>query len=679
MTDVLRDAVTGSVRHQLLVVALAPMLLALPLLLLALWLWTDYAYDRLLRTKVRADLAVAHGYFEQVLQEVGAGTHAAATSHALQKALRATPRPDPEAAAVRQWLQRERERLGLDVLLLRRAGDSALPAAQSGGTAARLVVWEAPTLDALAPPLRERARVPLVPTRNAAPSERTEETRALLMLASAALPDDGLGAGWVLHGGLLLNHNLDFIDQMNRIVYPEGSLPLNSQGTATLFLDDVRISTNVRLFGDQRAVGTRVSQAVRDAVLRDGRTWFDRAFVVNDWYVSAYEPLLDVRGQRIGMLYVGFLEAPFRWVRLAVLLGSALLFVAVMTATAVLSMRGARAIIDPVERMSATLRRVEAGDGRARVGALPVRNELGRLAAHLDHLLDVIADNTARLRAWAETLDRRVAERTRELQESHASLQRAQHQLVKSEKLAVIGQLTASIAHEINNPIAVIQGNLDLIRETLGAATAPVQHELALIDSQVERMRLIVTRLLQYARPTEFAGYVEPLALPSVVDDCLVLVGHLVQQRRIRVQRDNCATTTVGCNRQELQQVVINLLVNAIQASPDGGTLWLRTRDWAPDGTVVGAELCIEDEGPGLTETVRSQLFRPFFTTKPEGNGLGLWISLGLVERYGGRIEASNRSDRRGACFCVRLYTEPLEPPTASAIANTNLPTLDAG
>ncbi len=657
----------GSVRRQLLVVALAPLLLALPVLLLALSLWTDYAYERLLRTKVRADLAVAHGYFEQVLQEVGAGTHAAATSHALQRALRAAPQLDPQTPAVQQWLERERERLGLDVLLLRRFGDPSLPTPQSGGTAARLVVWEPPLIDALAPALRERARVPLVPTRNAAPTDRSEEERALLMLASAALPGDGLGAGWVLHGGRLLNRNLDFIDHINRIVYPEGSLPLDSQGTATLFLDDVRISTNVRLFGDQRALGTRVSQAVRDAVLGEGRLWLDRAFVVNDWYVSAYEPLLDAQGQRIGMLYVGFLEAPFRWLRLAVLGGSALLFVAVMTGTAVLSVRGARAIIEPVERMSATLRRVEAGDAAARVGPLAVRNELGALAAHLDHLLDVIADNTARLQAWAETLDRRVAERTRELQESNASLQRAQRQLVKSEKLAVIGQLTASIAHEVNNPIAVIQGNLDLIRETLGPAAAPVHTELALIDAQIERMRLIVTRLLQYARPTEFAGYVEPLALPSVMDDCLVLVGHLLQQRRIRVERDDRASVAVGCNRQELQQVVINLLVNAIQATPEGGTLRLRTRDWQQGDQTLGAELCIEDQGPGLSEAVRAQLFRPFFTTKPEGNGLGLWISLGLIERYGGRIEARNRGDGRGACFCVRLYTEPHEPPPTPA------------
>lgn len=245
-----------------------------------------------------------------------------------------------------------------------------------------------------------------MPTRNAAPTDRTIEDRAMLMLASMPVPPDAPVPGLVLHGGLLLNHNLDLIDHINRIVYPEGALPFGSQGTATLFLDDVRISTNVRLFGDRRAIGTRVSQAVRDAVLEQGQTWLDRAFVVNDWYVSAYEPLHDASGHRIGMLYVGILEAPLRWVRLGVLIGTAALFAAVMVATAAWSLRWARALIQPVERMHATMRRIEEGDTTARVGPLPSQDELGTLAQHLDRLLDVIADNTQRLRSWGETLDR---------------------------------------------------------------------------------------------------------------------------------------------------------------------------------------------------------------------------------------------------------------------------------
>lgn len=664
----LRQRWGASVRTKVLAIALAPLVLAMPVLLLALSAWTGIAYDQLLRTKVRADLAVAHGYFEQMLLEVGTSTLGVAESHALhQQLLRGVPRHAAALTPTAQedlhaWLERERQRLGLDVLVLRPPQTLGSAPAQARQSAARLVVWEPQQVADLAPHLLPRLGIALVPTRNAAPTTRTHEDRALLMLASAALPADAPLPGWVLHGGLLLNRNLDFIDHINRIVYPEGALPFGSRGTATLFLDDVRISTNVRLFGDERAIGTRVSQAVRDAVLGEGRTWLDRAFVVNDWYVSAYEPLTDSHGRRIGMLYVGFLEAPFRWVKLAVLAGTALLFALVMAVTAAGSWRWARTLVEPLERMHATMRRVEEGDAQARVGTLAAQDELGALARHLDRLLDVVADNTERLRSWAATLDREVAERTRALQESNASLRRAQQQLVKSERLATIGQLTASIAHEINNPIAVIQGNLDLLRETLGPAAAPVQAELALIDAQVERMRLIVTRLLQHARPTEFAGYVEPLALPAVVDDCVVLVQRLLQQHRIGLQRVDHATVPVACNRQELQQVIINLLVNAVQASPDGGSIELHSGDWREDGLTVGAWLEVRDGGPGLSPEVKARLFTPFFTTKPDGNGLGLWISQGLLERYGGRIEADNRADGPGAVFRVRLYTEPREP-----------------
>ncbi|RJP72197.1 MAG: HAMP domain-containing protein [Comamonadaceae bacterium] len=685
----------GSVRNKLLAMALLPLLVAFPLLVLALALWGNAAYDRLLITKVRSDLAVAHGYFDQVLGEVGSGTLGVANSRALYAALRPAPAPrvaPPDPAHLRDQLALAREQLGLDFLVLydpqgrplarsTPAGLSTsdanapmppMPAPLAGAlqphqrdAKARLLLLKPEAVAALAPHLMPRLRIPLVATRNAAPDTRETEDRAMVMVSTQPVRDAAGQTIAVLSGGLLLNQNLDFIDHINRIVYPEGSLPFGSQGTATLFMDDVRITTNVRLFQDQRAIGTRVSQTVRDAVLGRGETWLQRAFVVNDWYVSAYEPLLDASEQRIGMLYVGYLEAPFRLVRYAMLGAIGLIFLLVMALSAWFSLRWARSIFQPVERMNRTMQLVEEGQPQARVGELAARDELGALAGHLDELLDVIDDKTAALQRWGEELDHKVAERTQELEASNASLQLAQQQLVKSEKLAAIGQLTASIAHEINNPIAVMQGNLDLMRETLGDASMPVRAELKLLDEQVERMRIIVTQLLQYARPTEYAGYVETLDLNRTMEDCLVLVGHLLAQTNIVVRRDFQATRRVGCNRQELQQVVINLMINAIQAMPQGGELRLVSRDWADEAGRTGVRLCVQDSGSGLSPEVLDRLFRPFFTTKNDGNGLGLWISQGLVERYGGHITAENRSDVQGASFCVALLTEPHAPDAA--------------
>ncbi|MBX9612943.1 MAG: cache domain-containing protein [Burkholderiales bacterium] len=663
--------------------ALLPLLVVLPLMMLVLLLWSNAAYDRLLIAKVRADLAVAHGYFEQVVSEVGSGTESVAASHALLQALGTSstaigaagaPTTRPRTATL---LTEARERLGLDFLQVYAPGE--VPLVYSGGrVVARLAVLPNAQFLPLAPHLGERLRIPLVPTRNAAPTDRTLEDRAMVIVATAPVLDDHGQVIAVLRGGVLLNQNLPFIDHINRIVYPNGSLPFGSQGTATLFMDDVRITTNVRLFQDQRAIGTRISRQVGDAVLGRGETFLDSAFVVNDWYVSAYEPLRNDVGERIGVLYVGYLEEPFRWIKYGMLGLVGAIFLLVMALSAVFSVRWARSIFRPVEQMNRTMQRVEDGDAGARVGTVGAKDELGALATHLDQLLDVIDEKTRALQRWAGELDQKVAERTAELAASNASLQQAQNQLVKSEKLAAIGQLTASVAHEINNPIAVIQGNLDLMRETLGDHAQPVAAELRLMDEQVNRMRLIVTQLLQYARPTEYAGYVDAVDVNRTLQDCLVLVSHLLEHTGIAVAQDLQASLRVGINRQELQQVVINLMVNAIQVMPDGGTLTLRTRDWAdPDG---GRGVCIHvlDTGTGLPDPVREKLFRPFFTTKNDGNGLGLWISQGLVERYGGSIDAANQTGlppgATGAAFTIRLWTEPRAPDASGATTNNGRP-----
>jgi len=627
-----------SIRSKLLAMVLLPLLGVLPLLGAFLLWWGSVALDQLMLTKVRSDLAVAQGYFDRVLAEVGASATGIAESAALLQAITDKRRDGHASTSVLARLA-QRERLDFIRLLPADAAAAAVPERTS------LEVLGVEEQDLLGPALRQRVAVRLVATRNATPTARTVEDRAMVLLATRAVRG---AQGQVLahvQAGVLLNRNLAFIDHINEIVYPEGSLPFSnwgSRGTATLFLDDVRISTNVRLFGaekDERAIGTRVSHTVRDTVLGQGITWLGRAFVVNDWYVSAYQPLADGRGARVGMLYVGILERPFTLLKYSALLSVGLLFFAVMVVASVVSVRWARGIFSPLEQMEATMRRVESGALESRVGPVPSGDEIGRLAGHLDRLLAVIDQNTRHL-------DAQVAERTR-------ALELAQQQLVHSEKMATVGQLTASIAHEVNNPIAVIQGNMDLLRELLGPqGAAPVAAELKLVDEQIERMRLIITKLLQFARPGEFAGYVEAVDAARALDDCVVLAGHQISRTGVKVQRDYRALRQPQINRQELQQVLVNLIVNSLHAMPQGGTLSLATRDEGED--CIALE--VADSGSGLSEDLLSRLFQPFVTRRPDGTGLGLWISRGLVQRYGGDIQATNRPrGELGAVFTVML------------------------
>jgi len=655
-----------SIRVRLLLLALLPLGVVLPALLAILAVWGGDYVDRLLVARVRTDLAAAHGYYERVAEGVGRSVEALAGSARLASVL---VRSDgARQAVVDRLLGEARAGLELDFLYFLdvdrdKAALQVWPAlrdAAAGRARTETDVFSAQQLAQFDHRLAEQARTPLLATANAAPDERAVEDRGLVLHAAAPVFDSSGQVAGVLAGGILLNKNLAFIDRLNEIIYPEGALLLGSKGTATLFLGDVRVATNVRLFEGGRAIGTRVSAAVRGTVLDEGRTWLDRAFVVTDWYVSGYQPIVDSAGQRVGMLYVGFLEEPFAAARRAGLAAVVGLFALAMLAAGLFATLWARRVFRPIERMHMTMSAIEQGHEAARVGDVASGDELGELATHFDRLLDRLQAQAASLKRWGEALDLEVARRTAELEQAVADLKAAQSQLVMNEKLAAIGQLTAGVAHEINNPVAVIQGNLDVLRDVLGAAAAPVEPEVRLIQEQVHRIRLIVAKLLQFARPQDYVGYLEPVAPAQLIQDSLLLVGHLLKKGTVAVEHHLDSVRNVLCNRNEMQQVLINLMVNAMQAMPDGGVLTLASEDWDEADMPVGLRLIVADSGPGLTEAERERLFKPFYTAKkPGGTGLGLWVSQSLVERYGGRITVDSEPGR-GSRFTVWLRFEPL-------------------
>ena len=167
---------------------------------------------------------------------------------------------------------------------------------------------------------------------------------------------------------------------------------------------------------------------------------------------------------------------------------------------------------------------------------------------------------------------------------------------------------------------------------------------------------MIVTRLLQFARPDEYAGYVETVVPADVVADCLVLVRHLLERADVTIERSDTASRTVEVSRTELQQVVINLMVNAIHAMPEGGPLRLRTRDEDRSGH-AGVAVEVSDTGVGIPADRLRKIFDPFFTTRSHGGtGLGLSISYTLIARYGGTITVESEPGR-GSTFTVWLPT----------------------
>jgi two-component system NtrC family sensor kinase len=254
------------------------------------------------------------------------------------------------------------------------------------------------------------------------------------------------------------------------------------------------------------------------------------------------------------MLYVGFLEAPFKAAKTSAYWSVFAAFMAVLALSVPLFLRMARGIFSPLERMTKTMSLVEAGDLDARIGPTGTRDEIGQVAFHLDTLLDQVRDRDRALRDWAGELNTRVDQRTEELSAANKKLESTFQQLVMSEKLASIGEITAGVAHEINNPVAVIQGNVDVMREILGEHAAPVDTELGLIDRQVQRIAAIVGKLLQFARPSEFGTQRESVSLDAIVEDCLVLVGYGIGKGETEVAREFTPAPTsrsipANCNR----------------------------------------------------------------------------------------------------------------------------------
>ncbi|HIE37868.1 MAG TPA: histidine kinase, partial [Anaerolineae bacterium] len=229
---------------------------------------------------------------------------------------------------------------------------------------------------------------------------------------------------------------------------------------------------------------------------------------------------------------------------------------------------------------------------------------------------------------------------------------------IQAEKTAAIGRLAASIAHEINDPLQAIHNSLHLAMMT--QLPAEKQHQyLAMAQEEVERLIEIVQRMLDFYRPSK--GGVVQTDVNQVLRNVLAIAGKRLQHGHIRVHTRLAKNLPpVSAVPDQLAQVFLNIVINAIEAMPEGGDLRAGTLLTEDGGWVLVA---FRDSGPGLTPEQISNIFEPFYTTKPSGTGLGLAISYGIVERHGGTIEVSSQPGQ-GATFIVRLPVHPVQART---------------
>lgn len=237
-------------------------------------------------------------------------------------------------------------------------------------------------------------------------------------------------------------------------------------------------------------------------------------------------------------------------------------------------------------------------------------------------------------REWSAELEKRVTERTN-------ALQAAQKRLIQSEKLAAIGQLASSLAHELNNPLQAIQSGIDLMVDELNCENIPqIREDLPVIQEELERIESIFRQMLDFYRPTVQEHV--PLDLNEICNGVNVLMRKRLQQSNVALELQPAPTLPLTCgDRNQIKQILINLILNATEAmEPAGGRICLQTSG-AP--TADYACIRVTDQGPGIAAEHMQQLFEPLFTTKTRGLGLGLAISQEIARKHGGYLDVETQ------------------------------------
>jgi signal transduction histidine kinase len=320
-------------------------------------------------------------------------------------------------------------------------------------------------------------------------------------------------------------------------------------------------------------------------------------------------------------------------------------------ATIVIGYALAQSIAKPILRLRSISQAVAAGDLDQNTG-FERADEIGELASAFDTMTLRLRERTVEAaRLYAETIDR-----NKELADINARLQSTQAQLVQSEKLASVGQLTAGIVHDVKNPLAVIKGLAEELHEEIGIDPS-TRAQLATIRDSASRASSIVTDLLKFARQS--TPEMQRRDMRETVQSSLRLTEYLTRKGKVEAIVDlPDQPVMVTYDAQQIEQVLINLFSNAVQAMEHGGSLRINL------GRAKGAiAIAVQDTGMGIPKQNINRIFDPFFTTKPEGEGtgLGLSVSFGIVSRHGGTIEVESELGW-GTTFTVLLPEEPTQP-----------------
>lgn len=484
--------------------------------------------------------------------------------------------------------------------------------------------------------LAKQASLRLIDTPMARTRNETELRSGMMLKAAAPIFDREGNFLGVVYGSVLLNKNYEIVDEVKRTVFQELKYEGEDIGTATIFQDDVRVSTNVMNENGSRALGTRIMQEVYERVIVNGQPWVDRAYVVNNWYITAYEPIENFSHERIGILYVGILEQKYLDIKREIVLAFLTITILGALITMVISYFISQNMSVPIRKLVSASQEIAEGNLDAKV-EIRSGDELGKLAYTFNKMGAALKERDEQLKDFTR---KKISE---------------------SERLAMVGQLAANVAHELNNPLQgiVTYASLTLERETFDNTC---RQNVSKIVIQANRCRDIIRGLLDFSRQRHPDKTL--CNINTLLQGCLSLVENQVIFHNIDVVMNlDPSLPLIIVDPSQIERVFLNLIINAAEAMEGTGTLTITTR---VDVLNHNLDIDVRDTGPGISPENIGKIFDPFFTTKETGHGvgLGLAISYGIVEEHQGTLTVRSNPGE-GTMFTVSL---PLAEEKAGAV-----------
>ena len=446
------------------------------------------------------------------------------------------------------------------------------------------------------------------PQASSKPFNALEGTAGLAIVGVYPMLNESGQIGGVVLTAYLFNNDFSLVDYIKDEAKVE---------TMTIFLGDLRVSTNVTDEMGGRAVGTRASQDVYQKVLVQGQTYSGRVFVVNNWYIGSYEPLSNTRNHVVGMMYVGVRETIFDSLVVAFNTRAAwIAFVCILVAGGI-AIPIAREITKPIVSLVGANRRLAKGDMNVRV-EVSGKGEIALLGNSFNTMVE--------------------------------TLRETEKELLHQAKLASVGQLAAGVAHELNNPLGTILLYSDMMfKET--PEGDPHRDDLKMVINEVNRCKVIVADLLNFARQHEISA--KDVNLHALLDEVINKIRLQPAFEKIEfVRQFDPNLALIQADEAQLQQVFVNLFSNSADAMENAGTIAISTHSNEPHSV----EIRVSDTGCGIDAENLSKSFTPFFTTKPAGKGTGLGLSIvyGIIKLHHGQIEIQSQVGQ-GATVVITL------------------------